>query len=234
MRTVRTGLGVLGLLAGLAGALPAQTVTLDEGTFRLMVGGQEAGTENFTIRRNGGGESAVVIATGQVVLDAGRGGQQINADLQVAGPALRPAAYQVKVEGQDAQQIAGRVAGGRFSARIVSSSGEMMREYLASDGAVVADEGVAHHYYFVAQRVGSAGARVPIIIPRENRQVSAQVSASTKVAINIGGRSVQASRFSVTIAGAPERQVWVDDQGRVLRLEIPARNYVAERTSAPR
>lgn len=234
MRTARIGLGVIGLIAFMAGTLPAQTVTLDEGTFRLLVGGQEVGTETFTIRRNGGGDNAVVIATGKVVIDTARGGQQINAEMQVAGSALRPAAYQVKVEGQEAQQIAGRVAGGRFSARIVSSSGEMLREYLASDGAVVADEGVAHHYYFLAQRVASAGARVPVIIPRQSRQVTAQVSASSNVTLNIGGTPVKASRFAVVVTGAPERQVWVDEQGRVLRLEIPARNYVAERTTAPK
>ena len=234
MRNVRMGLGFTGLIAVMAGALQAQTVTLDEGTYRLMVGGQEAGTETFSIRRNGGGDNAVIIATGKVVLDTARLGQQINADLQVAGPALRPAAYQVKIEGQQAQQIAGRVAGGRFSARIVSSAGEMMREYLASEGAVVVDEGVAHHYYFLAQRIGTAGARVPMIFPRQSRQVTAQVSASNAVSLTIGGSAVKASRFAVTVAGEPERQVWVDEQGRVLRLEIPARNFIAERTAAPR
>jgi hypothetical protein len=60
----------------------------------------------------------------------------------------------VKVEGAESQQIAGRVVGGRFSAKIISPAGEQMREYLASDGAIVADEGVAHHYYFLARQAG--------------------------------------------------------------------------------
>ena len=38
--------------------LAAQTVVLDEGTFRLQVAGKEVGTETFTIRQNGTGDNA--------------------------------------------------------------------------------------------------------------------------------------------------------------------------------
>jgi hypothetical protein len=218
----------------LVSAASAQTVTLDEGGFRLLVNGQEAGTETFSIRQNGAGESAVIIAAGRVVLDTARGGHVLNADLQVAGPALRPAAYQVSVEGVTAEKIAGRVVGARFSARIISAAGERMREYLASEGAVVVDEGVAHQYYFLAQRAGSAGGQVPMIIPRQSQQVSAVVSIRGNEAIAVGGNSVAARHLVITIPAGPERHVWVDSQGRVLRLEIPARKFVAERIAAPK
>ena len=213
--------------------LAAQTVVLDEGSFRLRVGGQVVGTETFLIRQNGTGENAVVIATGKVVLDTARAGQELRAELQMAGPALRIAAYQVNVTGNQREQIAGTVVGSRFSAKIISSEGEMMREYLSSDGAVVADEGVAHHYYFLAQRVGSESARVPVVIPRRSQQVMAQVS-SRSGETTIDGLSVPARHLVVTVTGGPERHVWVDARGRVLRLEIPSRNFVAERVAAPK
>jgi hypothetical protein len=222
-------LGGLVLAAGavaLAEPVGAQTVTLDEGTFRLQIGGREVGTETFSIRQNGSGADAVIIARGRVALDA----NETTSSLQLAGGTLRPAAYDVKLEGADGRQIAGRVVGGRFSARIVSPAGENMREYLVSDGAIVVDEGIAHHYYFVGRR--GAG-RVPIVIPQESKQVVATVSVGGTEAVQVGGQSMQGRRMTVSLPGGGERNVWLDAEGRVLRVEVPATGYVAERTAPP-
>lgn len=213
-------------------ALQAQTATLDEGAFRLLVDGREVGTETFSIRQSGEGDRAVVIAQGRVVLADG-GGEQVVSSLQLSGTPLRPAAYDLQVQGGDAERIAGRVVGGRFSARIVRPSGEQMREYLVSDGAVIADEGVAHHYYFLAQRVNGKDARVPLVIPRSSRQVWADVSVTDGQSVQIGGSSVAARRLDVQPQGGHAAQVWVDAQNRVLRVAIPSSRFVAERTAAP-
>jgi hypothetical protein len=138
------------------------------------------------------------------------------------------------VEGANPEKIAGRVAAGRFSARIVSAGGERMREYLASEGAVLVDEGVAHQYHFLAQRALAGSTQIPLIIPRQNQQVAATVSVAGNERVTIGGATVEARRLVVSVPGGAERQVWVDSQGRVLRLEIPARKFVAERVAAPR
>jgi hypothetical protein len=225
-----TALAAVAVSAGTSAAL-AQGTLIDEGTFRLVVAGQEVGAETFAIRQTGTGADAAIVARGRVVLDTQRGAQELAATLQVAGAALRPAAYELTLEGVDPQRIAGRVAGGRFSARIVSETGEHGREYLVSEGAVVLDEGVAHHYHFLARRVPSGSARVPIVIPRESRQVIADVVDAGTESITIGGRSVSARRLNVTLAGGAARSVWVDGENRVLRLEIPERSYVATRTS---
>lgn len=222
------------MVTGLAFASPAaaQTVTLDEGSYRLSVGGKEVGTEVFSIRQNGTGEAAVIIAVGRIVLDGDKGPQQLNSELQVAGGTLRPAAYEVRVQGADAGQIKGRVVGGRFSAQIVSPAGEMMREYLAGDGAVVVDEGVAHQYFFVARRALGKPMRMPLIIPRLNKQVVANITHETGEKVAIGGRSFDAHKYTVAVPGLPTRYVFVDEEGRVLRLEIPERNFVAQRVEA--
>jgi hypothetical protein len=217
-----------------ANGAPAQTVTLDEGSFRLSLAGREVGTEVFSIRQNGSGQSAVIIAVGRIVLDGDKGPQELSSELQVAGSTLRPAAYEVRVQGADAGQIKGRVVGGRFSAQIVSPAGEMMREYLAGEGAVVIDEGVAHQYYFLARRADGKSARVPVIIPRLNRQVVAQVTDGGPEKIAIAGRSFEARKYTIAPAGTPARDVWVDAEGRVLRLEIPDRKFVAQRVAAPK
>lgn len=224
--------GTMLAAATLGGPLYAQTVTLDEGSFRLSLGGKEVGTEVFSIRQNGTGETAVIIAVGRIVLDGDKGPQQLNSELQVAGGTLRPAAYEVRVQGAGSEQIKGRVVGGRFSAQIVSPAGEMMREYLAGDGAVVIDEGVAHQYYFLARRVDGRGARVPVIIPRLNRQVVAQVVDGGAERIAIQGRAYETRRYVITLPGTATREVWADAEGRVLRVEIPDRQFVAQRMEA--
>ncbi len=222
------------LMALSAAPLHAQTVTLDEGSFRLSVSGREVGTEVFSIRQNGTGQNAVIIAVGRVVLDGDKGPQELSSELQVAGGTLRPAAYEVRVQGADAGQIKGRVVGGRFSAQIVSPAGEMMREYLAGDGAVVSDEGVAHQYYFLARRADGKSARIPLIIPRMNRQVVAQVTFGGPEKIAIAGRSYDGQKYTIAAPGTPTREVWVDGEGRVLRLEITDRKFVAQRVAAPK
>ena len=226
--TVRTLWTTAVLAVATATAATAQTAVVDEGSFRLSVRGTPVGTETFRIQRSGSGANATLIAQGRVVLDSG---EQTRALLQVEGPGLRPAGYQIEVTGPQPQKITGQAAGSRFRATIVSNAGEQMREYLASDGAVVLDDGVAHQHYFLAALDGSG--RVPIIIPRQSRQVTAQVTDTGSGEIRVAGQSVTARRLTVAPQGLPERIVWVDSQNRVLRLEIPSDDFVAERTSLP-
>lgn len=220
-------------LGSLAAVGRGQTVTLDEGSYRILVNGKEVGTETFSIRQNGEGADAVIIAHGRVVLDSAGKEQDVSASLQLAGGTLRPMLYDLRQEGGRAERIAGRIMGGRFSARIMSAAGESMREYLVSQGAVIADDGIAHQYYFLARRVGNQSGRVPLVIPRENRQVFAQVEVKAPAPLSVAGQEMSARQLVVTPAGGVVREVWVDDAGRVLRLEIPSRNLVFERTSAP-
>jgi len=216
------------------GPAPARAQgVLDRGTFRLTLAGQEVGSESFTIRQDGTGAAAVTLAQGSVALDTGKVAQELTSWLRISAGGARPAEYRLSVQGSAQEQITGSVAGGRFSARIVSPAGEMMREYLASDGAVVVDDGLVHQYYFVAQRAGGASTRVALLIPRESRQVLATVTDGGSDPIDIGGRRVDARLLRVSGAGLPERQLWIDAQGRVLRVSIPSRGFVATRTAVP-
>jgi hypothetical protein len=231
---MRIGTWCVAGLVAMAAALPAsaQTVQLDEGTFRLLVGGREVGVETFSIRQNGEGADAVIIAQGRVVLN-GTAGSEVIANVQVAGARLRPVAYDLELRGGDARRIRGSVTGSRAAARTVSPAGETMREYLVTDGAVILDDGVAHHYYFLAQRAAAGAAAVPIMVPRESRQLHATINLGAEEGVSAGGTTTRARRLTVQPAGGDVRHVWVDGRGRVLRVEIPARNYTAVRTTLP-
>jgi hypothetical protein len=208
----------LAAIAVLYSSAPAQTVTLDEGAFKISLNGKEIGTETFSIRQNGNGETGVIIAVGRSTSDAEQGLLQVNSELQVVGRAQRPAAYEVRIQGNGNgnERITGRVVGNRFSAQITSPAGESMREYLAGDGAVILDEGVAHHYFFLARRVANGTSHIPVIIPRQNKQVTAEVSTD-------------GNKLTVKIAGMPDRIVQMDEKGHVVRVEIPATGFVAQR-----
>jgi hypothetical protein len=214
---------------GGAATLAAQTTVIDHGTFRLSVRGAPVGTETFTIRQSGTGAAATIVAQGRITLDTG---DQTRALLQVDGPGLRPAAYQVEATGPDRLTVRGQAAGNRFRAQVVSATGETMREYLIGEGAIVLDDGVAHHHYFIATMTPGA-APVPVIVPRQNRQVTATLRDAGRETIDVGGQRVSARRLSFEPSGLPARTLWVDGEGRVLRLSIPDHGYLAERTAIP-
>ena len=219
------------MLAALALAAPAAAQS-DTGTFRVYVQGQEVGTEEFTIRQAGSGESSEFTATGKVSLRLPGGSLELTPRLRARGLQANPAAYQVDVGGDSPRKIVGSVGDGRFSARIVTAAGEQLREYVASAGALVLDEGVAHHYFFLAQRTRSG--RVPIIVPRENRQVVATVSSRGEESVDVNGTRAQLYHLVVHPAGAGPQHVWVDALNRVIKVEIPDRGYLAVRTEIPR
>jgi hypothetical protein len=209
----------------------AQNVTLDEGTFRLTVQGTDVGTETFVIRQTGADAAAIIEASGRVTVDAR---PQVLTRLSFEGATLRPAEYRLQVSGTPGETVTGKFSGRRVSARIVSSAGENMREYLVSEGAVIIDDRVAYHYYFLARRVRAGETRLPVVVPREGRQTWVNVTIGAEETLTIAGNALAARKLTIKPEQGDERLLWVDTQDRVLRLEIPAAKYVAERTAPPR
>jgi hypothetical protein len=230
MPFVRSALPLL--LLALAAPLGAQGTVVDQGSFRVTVGGQTAGTEEFVIRQSGSGTGSEVTATGRVEVTLPGGTLELVPRLRARGLEAAPVSYQVDVGGDAPRRILGQVGAGRFSARIVSTTGEQLREYVASDRALILDDAVAHHYYFLAQR--QRNGPVPVIVPRENRQVVAVVSSLGEERVDVGGTQASLFHLVVQVPGSSERHVWVDALSRVIRVRIPATGYEATRTELPR
>ncbi|HEX2080967.1 MAG TPA: hypothetical protein VHG08_24905 [Longimicrobium sp.] len=233
---IASKLGLFALaLSGAALSAPAahaQATTVDSGTFIVYVEDHEVGTEQFLISQTGTGTSAELVATGRVRLRLADGTLELDPRLTARGIGADPVNYQVDVGGNSPSRVVGTVGGGRFSAKIVTATGEQLREYVASAGAVVLEQGVAHHYHFLAQRTHQG--RVPVIIPRENRQVMAAVSSRGEETVTINGAQATLFHLVVQPAGSDEHHVWVDALNRVVRVEVPTRAYRAERTRIPR
>ena len=87
--------------------------------------------------------------------------------------------------------------------------------------------GVAHHYFFL--RNLREGGAAHVLEPRSRRQLTLVAGPRIDEEIQVGPNIVAARRVEFS-SGADRRIVWYDRQGRVLRLEVPATAYVAERT----
>lgn len=231
MKLSRIHLLLASALALVAAPASAQFMADDAGTFDVRVGGRSVGTEDFSIQQSGSGANAEILANGRVDLVLPTGTVDLVTRLRTAGFLAQPVGYEVTVGGTAPRKVVGTIGDGRFSARIATPSGEQMREYLASPEATVIDDGVAHHYYFLARRIRDG--RVPIIVPRDNRQTMATVSDSGVENVTIGDTLVSLYRLDVQPDGGEMRHVWLDDLGRVIRVDIPSRGYVAVRTELP-
>lgn len=216
---------LLTLVVAFGAPLRAQSVVLDEGTFRLQRGGREIGTETFTIRRVGQGADAHVIANAVIELDLPSGHEQIKPLMRVE-PDQSVSQYQVAVSGQAPTQIAVELNGRRFVARTRTPSGEQEREFRASAGAVLLEQDVAHQYWFLSQL--PEGTDVTVLVPRSGSQDRVVVRASRPEALELGGATVQARHAIFEIDGGVH-EVWYDPDGRVLKVLVPATGFGAER-----
>jgi hypothetical protein len=224
----RIARALLALAAALGLARPsaAQSVLIDAGAFRLSVAGREVGRDSFNIRRTGAGAETRILAQGWVDVNSRRISSLLETN---AGYALTR--YQASVSGPDSAEFHATVNGRRLEMAVRSPAGEQAREARAREGAVVLEENVAHHYFFLGV-LAHEGQRLPVIIPRVNEQADFQIGAITAGRLTVGGQALDANRVQVTADGV-ERIIWVDAQGRVLRVEIPSTGFLAERVRAP-
>jgi hypothetical protein len=215
--------------AAITRSLPAQVVTLDEGSFNITINGERVGREDFRIRSTPGSSGPEVVATASVSYANRRILPQMRADSAGA-----PSRYVVQVKdgpGTD-ESVTGIVGRGRVSASVKNARGESANEFVVSQGALVIDDDVFHQYYFLTRRktVGP----VSVIVPRRNTQVTMRVSDVGADKVTIGATTLDARHYAVADPGGADRDVWADASGRLLKIAIPSRGIVALRDEPPR
>lgn len=213
-------------------AAPTQVVVVDEGSFTISRSGTTIGREVFTIRRTPGPLGDAYVANATVSFDTERLSPALRAD-----ESYSPLAYQLEV--RSGNEVTARlraiVGRGRISAQVKTPKGESTKEYIVADGALVLDDNVFHQYYFLARRLEhTGGTTVPVVIPQRNTQVVMRVSKEGNEAVNIGGQSIAAHQLVLTEPGGDARRIWVDTEGRVLKVSLEARGVVALRDEPPR
>jgi hypothetical protein len=218
-----------------SGEVLAQAVTLDEGTFVVEIYGRRAGTETFTLRRAGFGANARIIAQGTLELQADGDRSALRMALQTEGTEMDIRAYQVDVTGSGALRLRMSRTGDRFRAEIESEAGIQEREFRAEVGSrpvVLLDRWVAHQYYFLARMTRASEREISVISPRPGYQRLGTLTSEGVETITIGNQTVQAERLTLRVNGE-EHRIWLDDQHRVLRVEVPAIGFRASRRELP-
>lgn len=226
----RTAGAVLLSLALVPAAAGGQNVVLDEGTFAVFMDGRRVGLETFTIRRSGTGQDARVIATADIRVDLTDGPLRMAPALEAVGPDLTVAAYQNKISGTQEEEIALSSSGGRLVARSRSQRGERVREYRATPATLVLDHWVAHQHFFLHSRLAAGEQQLGVVVPRAGRELQLRVADVSTETVSVGGRELSARHLRLE-GGGETRHVWLDEDGRVLRVSYG--DYRAERQEIP-
>ena len=210
----------------------AQVSTVDEGSFTITRGGATIGREEFRILRQPAGGTTEFMARGL----AAYGDRRVAPALQTDATG-QPLRYQVEVRTgrQVEQRLTGSATRGHFSTQSQTGASEAAREYLVGDRTVVLDDELFHQYFFLALHRRAGGtATVPVLMPRRNVQGPARVHDAGSDRLTLGARTLDATRLEVTEPDGRVRSVWVDAEGRVLRVAGAADGIVAQRDDPPR
>ena len=208
----------------------AQVRIVDQGSLTISRAGRTIGREDFVIKQTPGAAGPIYVASATVKYDdsSRRLSPALQADIGGA-----PLAYQVEVtSGTELEQkVSALIGRGRISQRTQTRRGEAAKEYVVADGALVLDDEVFHQHYFLALR-GAAEGTVPVVVPRRNTQVRMEVSSRGTEPVTIGGTRIPARHLVLSAPGSPIREVWVDAEGRLLKVAVG--DIVALRDEPPR
>ncbi len=228
MNRLRFNIGLATLLLAL-GTLPlsGQVVVLDEGSFRLHVDGSPVGTETFSIRRVGLGNEAELIAVSQVQYDDG---SLVMRPTLSTDAAFRPVRYENQVSGLRESTVVLALAGRRYTATVVSAQGEAASEFRAAPRTLIVAPRVATLYYFLSPLLGEVGVEISGIEPEQGGR-PAFLLASVTSERRAHGDETLSMRLATLQSGADVRRIWFDEQGRVMRVEVPSQGFVAVRVA---
>ena len=216
------------ILLSLPAVASAQAGALiDDGTFTISRKGSPIGREAFRIARVPAPGGQVYRGSGTTVLENRRYTTVLGTDSTGL-----PVSYEARlIDGTTTLRIEGRGRPGRFSVLSSTDGGESAREYVIENGALLMEEDVFLHFFFVP--LASAGSRVSVIVPRTARQSAFEVANGGRTTIDIAGTKVPARHYSISSDGV-KRDVWVDALGRLLKVSIPEKDLVALRDDPPR
>lgn len=223
-------LGSVGFL-GLASSTWAQPTTeLDSGRFEIRAEGKRLATESFVIRR----ERSVVKAVGRIVPEAG-GRESMRFDVRLqTDRSFRPTTYGLRARSGEVTGVDGVWEGKRLRLHVSSVAGEHWKEFLVPGPVAVLERDVAHHYFFLFRQLqpDPAGRSITVIIPSGSEQETATVTGGVEETLEAGGKDVVSLRYEVKFGGT-RRIVWLDREGRVLKVAFPEKQRVAVRLPEP-
>lgn len=218
---------VVAVTGGTTSAHGQGSEEITSGQFEIQVDDRRVGTETFAVRR----EDGVLRAAGRIVLDGGASGlTPMDVRMQMNSN-FRPNSYALRARQGEVQGVDGVWSGDRLRLHISSDQGERWKEFLTPGPVAILEHGVAHHYYLLFRQLSAnpGGAQLTVIIPSRNRQATARVQGGGSETLRVAGEQRRAVRWEVEVDDT-RHVVWLDGDGRVLRVAVPSENRVATLT----
>ena len=210
--------------------LPSQaSAVVDAATFMIAKKGAPVGRESFQIVRapGPGGQVYRVTSTSAV------GETKLEATLTTDSTGA-PVSYvaQVSQRGATIQRVDGSGRPDRFSVMVRSRGGESAREYVVRRGTILLEDDVVNQYYFVLR--AAVDSQITMISPRTAQQDRLRVEDMGLESVTIASKPLPARRWGLVDARGLRRELWVDAQGRLLKISVPDRAMTAVRDDPPR
>lgn len=227
MSARRASLALGALLA--ATALPAASAApqgpiLDAGTFVISRNGAVVGREEFTVRRGQSSGPAGYTITSTVTYPPTSPRITLSPVVEL-GPDSMPVQVQYDIYGDGQARVYARFGPRRVTLRVVRPRGESARELPATGREIVVDDSVFGLYAIPPAR----GAR-QAVAPRSGARLPAELLDRGTERTTVQGVSHELRHYVLRL-GSQERHLWYDQDGKLMKVEVPALGLTAERGS---
>jgi hypothetical protein len=148
---------------------------------------------------------------------------EITADSQPSGVEFDVA------DPRDPRRIRGQLSRGRFTTRSLARRTERAREFPVVGRAVLLDDSVFAPYLFVAWRARPQPVEIVAIVPRADRLETLVIRDLGVGWTLLNGASVELRHVTVTGGRNQLVDVWLDENARLCKVEIPSRHLRVER-----
>lgn len=210
-----------------ASPLPAQaTREIDSSRFRIRASGGSVATEVFAIRRESSSMRSVARLTAGS--DTAVLSDRITEARLQTNPEYEPVLFELQVHRGEQLDLVGVRSGNRFRLRTRSPDGERWKEFLVPSGLVLLPDGFAHFHHFLFRQREDDDGRLTALLPEEGTRRPVGFHGSREDTIRIAGERRAATRWEITV-GDQRRLIWRSEEGLILRVEVPDREWVAER-----
>lgn len=208
---------------------------LDQGTFIVRHDSLEVAREVFRLTagplgRAPAGCSCTIVT--QARYDRHRPVVGLSAIVEL-GPDTQPRALQYDVTNGGAARILGERVRDRFTVRHLSRDSERARDFPTTGRIAVLDDSLFALYAAVAWLTPLTGPPVAFtaVFARALRREALELRPLGPAETVVGGDLVTLEHLVVTGGAAGVVHVWIDPDGRLMKVEIPDRGWVAERAA---
>ncbi|MBI4419754.1 MAG: hypothetical protein HY560_02940 [Gemmatimonadetes bacterium] len=207
----------------------SQQRVLDSGALTISQGGIVIGREEFTVRagRASGGRDGFTIAS-SVFYPPDRAEATLAPVVEV-GPDSVPITLQLDVFDGAQRRVYAQLGARRVTVRSVSPQGESVREYPGGGRFVIVDDS---SFALNAIPPGRAPGSVSVLWPRHGRREAGELADLGMARTEVGVRSAELQHFQLT-TGADTRDLWYDERGRLMKVDVPAAGLSAVRAPGP-